>query len=61
MNIEIVPVVDLPGLNLDFTGLKGAFDVVGETSLNFDILKAGSLLLRPSRISGLFSINMFSL
>ncbi len=50
LNIEIVPVVDLPGLNLDFTGLKGSFDIVGETSLNFDILKAGEMKLIDANI-----------
>ncbi|MCL5790555.1 MAG: HEAT repeat domain-containing protein [Candidatus Thermoplasmatota archaeon] len=43
--IEIVPVVDLPGLVIDFTNLKGSFDIVGETTLNLDLLKAGEMKL----------------
>ena len=41
--IEIVPIVDLPGLVMDFTNLKGSFDVIGETTLTFDLLKAGEM------------------
>lgn len=41
--IEIVPIVDLPGLVIDLTNLKGSFDVIGETTMNFDLLKAGEM------------------
>ncbi|MGP6238962.1 HEAT repeat domain-containing protein [Cuniculiplasma sp. SKW4] len=41
--VEIVPIVDLPGLVMDLTNLKGSFDVIGETTMTFDLLKAGEM------------------
>ena len=45
LSIEIVPIVDLPNLVIDFTNLKGSFDIIGETNLSFDLLKAGEIKL----------------
>ena len=45
LSIEIVPIVDLPNLVIDFTNLKGSFDIIGETNIKFDLLKAGEIKL----------------
>ena len=45
LSIEIVPIVDLPNLVIDFTNLKGSFDIIGETNLTIELLKAGEIKL----------------
>ncbi len=43
LDMEITPLVDLKGLEIDLTGMLGEFDVVGNRVIGFDLLKAGEM------------------
>ena len=43
LDMEITPLVDLKGLEIDLTGMLGEFDIVGNRVIGFDLLKAGEM------------------